>query len=220
MELTDESVQLYAERHGLEVINLTEPKLDLSVLRWRRRHRNLHLEKFQIYDLLQDFDRIFYLDADVLIRPDAPDIFKEVPANALGVVNEFVGVEAPKRLQEWKAMRRRLGGFEQLPPHYFNAGVMVASRAHRDVFSYHRDSFATGRWPDQNTLNYEAHISATTIHWLDPKWNCMPAFGQRFENAELRRQSWMIHYAGESAKSLLLEDLEHFYQPSAVRAAC
>jgi len=127
---TEASVEMYAQRHGLELVSLREERLDLTVLRWRRRYRNRHLEKFQIHDLLADYDRILYVDADVLIHPDAPNIFERVPDQAFGAVDECVGVEAPKREQEWRAMQRRLGRLDPAPVAYFNAGVMVASRVH------------------------------------------------------------------------------------------
>lgn len=208
---TEEPVAAYARRHGLELVPLREERLDLTVLRWRRRYRNRHLEKFQIYDLLADYDRILYVDADVLIHPEAPNIFDHVPADAFGAVDEWVGVEAPKREQEWRAMQRRLGKLSEAPTAYFNAGVMVASQIHRNLFDYRRRKLAAGRWPDQNTLNYHVASDRVPMCWLGAEWNCLPAFTDRFSDDSKRRASWMIHYAGESAKSLLAADLQYFY---------
>lgn len=210
VELTEPSVQRYAERHGCDVVNLREPRLDLTVLRWRRRWRNLHLEKFQIHDLLEDYDRILYLDADVLIHPDAPNLFDRVPENAFGAVNEQLGLEAPKREQEWRWMQRRLGRLPNTPHRYFNAGVMLFSRQHQELFAHRGRRFAAGRWPDQNTLNYYAQREAVQMCWLSEEWNCMPVFGESFTQAERRRNAFMVHYAGEPAKAALHADLQHF----------
>ncbi len=215
-------MERYAERIGCDVVNLREERLALTVLRWRRRWRNLHLEKFQIYDLFEDYDRILYVDADVLIHPEAPNVFDIVPEKAFGAVNEYLGVEAPKREQEWLWMQRRLGALEKTPMRYFNAGVMVASRQHRDLFAYRNRRFAAGRWPDQNTLNYYAYRERVPMCWLDEKWNCMPVFSDRFHDAEQRRASWMVHYAGEGAKGALEADLKHAHAPvrSSAMAIC
>ena len=207
---TEWSIKAYAERFGLEVIKLDTRKLDLRVLRWRRRWRNLHLEKFQLYDLLAEFDRVLYVDADILIHPEAPNIFEAVPPDSLGVVDEHFGSEAPKRQQEWRRMQRRLGSLGEMPDRYFNAGMLVASRGHRDLFNYHSLKLAGGRWPDQNTLNYYALQMGIPLHWLPDTWNCMPVSGGRFSDPSLRRQSWIIHYAGEPAKSELQADLAFF----------
>jgi lipopolysaccharide biosynthesis glycosyltransferase len=184
--------------------------LDLNVLKWRRRNRNVHLEKFQIFDLLGSFNRLVYIDADVLIHPEAPNIFEHVPATHLGVVNEQLRHEAEKRIEEWNLMQRRLGPLGISPTCYFNAGVMVTSARHRPMFDYRNRSFAAGRWPDQNTLNYAAVAMQMPIQWMGWEWNCMPLF-PTFQEAEARRQAHFIHYAGESAKSALQEDIEYFY---------
>jgi lipopolysaccharide biosynthesis glycosyltransferase len=210
VRLTEPSVERYAERFGLEVVHLEERNLNLEVLRWRRRHRNLHLEKFQLYDLLETYERILYLDADILIHPEAPNVFDLVPETALGAVNEQLNEEAIKREQEWRRMQRRLGKLDTTPQRYFNAGMLVVSRCHRELFNYRELTFAAGRWPDQNTLNYYARRLEFPIHWLEPEWNCMPVFGERFSKPEQRRTSWFIHYAGEGGKAALREDLAHF----------
>lgn len=212
VRLTEPSAERYAERYGFEVVHLEEKNLNLEVLRWRRRHRNLHLEKFQLFDLLADYDRIVYLDADVLVHPEAPNVFDAVPESSLGAVNEQLNEEAPKREQEWRRMQRRLGKLEAVPRCYFNAGMLVVSRCHRELFNYKELDFAAGRWPDQNTLNYTALKQGIPIHWLDPEWNCMPVFGTRFNDPGKRRASWFIHYAGEAAKGALREDLAHFQE--------
>jgi lipopolysaccharide biosynthesis glycosyltransferase len=210
VRLTEPSAERYAERFGFEVVHLEEKNLNLEVLRWRRRQRNLHLEKFQLFDLLSDYDRILYLDADILVHPEAPNVFDLVPENSLGVVNEQLDEEAPKRAQEWRRMQRRLGKLGSEPERYFNAGMLVVSRCHQPLFNYRELRFAAGRWPDQNTLNFYARQYEIPIQWLGPEWNCMPVFGERFTNPERRRMSWFIHYAGEEAKAALSDDLTSF----------
>jgi len=213
MAWTEEPARRYAARHGMETVFLTEPLLSLRVLRWRRRYRNRHLEKFQLYDLLSRYDRVLYLDADVLPHPEAPLVFEEVPAGVLGVVNEQLGMEEEKRLQEWRRMRRRLGGPPQVPGRYFNAGMLVLSPAHRELFAHQGVPFAAGRWPDQNTLNHRVACRGVAVRWLEPEWNCMPVFAERFWTPSLRRKSSFIHYAGESAKGELFSDLSFFGYP-------
>lgn len=208
VRLTRPSIESYAERFGLEVVDLETKGLNLEVLRWRRRHRNLHLEKFQIFEILEEYDRVLYLDADILVHPKAPNVFEVVPEGSIGVVNEQINAEQSKREQEWRRMQRRLGKLDETPQRYFNAGMLVVSRDHRELFNYKRLTFAGGRWPDQNTLNYYARKQGFPIHWLAPEWNLMPVFGDSFNSGEIRRASWFIHYAGEEAKPLLREDLE------------
>lgn len=208
---TEISVAHYAARHGFEIVTLTRKELDINVLRWRRRIRNLHLEKFQLFDLLGRFDRLAYVDADVVIHPEAPNIFEAVPSSHFGAVNEQLDHEAGKRVEEWNLMRKRLGPLGITPTRYFNAGVMVASKIHRRLFDYRERRFAAGRWPDQNTLNYAALAYETPMQWLGWEWNCMPLF-PAFHDPKLRRGAHFIHCAGEAAKAVMREDLDYFFR--------
>jgi hypothetical protein len=64
----------YARRLGAEHIVLREPLLGA--------HSPFY-EIFQIHRLFQDYERILYLDIDVLVREDCPDMFAQVPAESL-----------------------------------------------------------------------------------------------------------------------------------------
>lgn len=209
VDVTESSVAAYADRMGWEVVVLRERKIKRTLRWWRRRKQNLLLEKFQLYDVLNDFDRVVFVDADVMIHPEAPNILDEVPSGALGVLNEQFGVEEPKRIEEWTLMQERLGCLDTFPSRYFNSGVMVLARHHRELFDYQKLKFAIGRWPEQNTLNYYTVRKMVPICWLDSRWNHIPLFPD-FWNAELRRRSWFVHYASEPAKQMMRSDLSFF----------
>ena len=56
-----------------------------------------HWIKFGIYNLLKkEFDRIAFIDADILIRPDTPSLFDIVPEDHFGIFNE--GLYAPRSM--------------------------------------------------------------------------------------------------------------------------
>lgn len=44
-----------------------------------------HYEKFQIYNLLKEYDRIIYVDIDVIINETCPDLFQIVPEKDFGI---------------------------------------------------------------------------------------------------------------------------------------
>ena len=77
--LTHPTIRRYADRIGADFIAITEQKVSLTTPHW---------EKFQLLDYLNDYDRILYVDTDVLIRKNCPNIFDAVPETHLGIYNE------------------------------------------------------------------------------------------------------------------------------------
>jgi len=201
--------EAYAARHGLAYVRLTQARVRKCV-RWFKPRVNLYLEKFQLFDLFPQFDRIFYADADVLLHPQAPNFLELVPERVLGDVYEDIAHEEPKRIEEWQRAQKRLGPLPQPPAGYFNAGVMVMGGVHRELFAIRGRKFASGRWPDQNTLNYYAAKGRYPIRVLPAHCNLMPVAGEAFADAALRRRAWAIHYAGRGTKELMAGDDAYF----------
>ena len=68
----------YAEKCDAELIVMSEGDVPSA-----------HWLKFGMYDLLhKQFDRIAFIDADILIRPDTPSLFDIVPEDQFGIFNE------------------------------------------------------------------------------------------------------------------------------------
>ena len=73
-EYSRHSFKLYCDRHDLEYLRITEPKLGFKHPTWER------------FDLWMDrswwdkYDQIMYVDSDVIALPHAPNIFKEYPS--------------------------------------------------------------------------------------------------------------------------------------------
>ena len=96
------------------------------VLLNKRVYSHPHYDKWQIYDLIADYDRVLFLDADVIIRPDCPDLFAMVPTECFAGENELQSFpdQAKHRTAFLGAM-----GMAQLPcPFDINGGVLVASK--------------------------------------------------------------------------------------------
>jgi hypothetical protein len=79
-DITFPCMEKYAENIGAEFLVLTERKFpDLSITQ----------EKFQLYDLSEDYDWIIFLDADDLINPDSMDFTKIVSEDVV-IVSEYL----------------------------------------------------------------------------------------------------------------------------------
>jgi lipopolysaccharide biosynthesis glycosyltransferase len=169
-----------------------------------------HYEKLKIHDYLDRYDRIIYLDADVLVRKDCPNLFDVVPENRLGMCNES-GNNAwhPDTADFRNHMEKRMrnaADFYGVDYHglhynktcYWNTGVMVVSKGHKDIFIKPAREYAL-LCKDQDYLNLRILQTGIKMHDIGIRFNRM-SFKTYPQD---RTGSFIIHYAsGENEKSI------------------
>ena len=155
-------------------------------------------EKFQIWRLFEyeKYDRILFVDADVLIRPDTCDLFDLVPEGKLGVFNEGFEKDLHAR---WILELMVLGGGKPRgwvwDGWYVNTGVMILDRIHRDIF---KDKpvgpQAHFRWGDQGYVNWylQTH-GGIPLYRLPKELNWMPMANPGISIAEVARRAYIVH---------------------------
>lgn len=111
----------YASLHNLDVV-----RIDGSFIRAAP-----HFQKLACFDLLANYKRLIFVDADVLIAPDAPNLLDIVPEDSFGayLVSQHTNFHDQAILLIQEELRE-IGWRHD----YFNSGVMVASPMHRPVF--------------------------------------------------------------------------------------
>jgi lipopolysaccharide biosynthesis glycosyltransferase len=154
--------------------------------------QHVHWEKLSIFNLFDTYDRIAWIDADVIVRPDAPSIFDAVPYDVISALEQGPGdVNSLTDLANCAA-------FYEAPyvtgpnPRYFNAGVMVLSRCHSNLFAEPK-TFFNGINPEQTFLNFRRHQLGFAYEPLSWKWNMIPAL---WPDGDYRSEARFIHYAG------------------------
>jgi hypothetical protein len=128
-------------------------------------------EIFQIHRLFETYSRILYLDLDVLVRDDCPDLFALVPPASLGAFVESRLVDRSTEISHVQSLWPSLGWTDD----YFNNGVLVAGRAHRELFAPSSDLPRDLRFADQTVMNYRAAAAGFPLHDLGFGLNYMPA---------------------------------------------
>lgn len=98
-----------------------------------------HFEKFRIAEFLGLYDRILFMDSDIVITDGCPDVFELVPDNSFGAW--FPNPMIPGRFADRIALAQQALGDIGWVENYFNSGVMVVSRTHRAIFE-NPDSYA------------------------------------------------------------------------------
>lgn len=152
-------------------------------------------EKNQIYELFDKYDRILRLDFDIIISPNCPNLFDIVPEDMIGGVYEDIGVARESRLVAIKKIQEKLLNLNW-EEGYLNAGVIVASKYHREVFNptideiYDVQSIEGISTPEQDYMNYMIRELGIKIYELDYQFNHIMHFPYD------RFQSYIIHYAG------------------------
>lgn len=203
-----ESVKQYAERYGIEHIVQTQPILRIKpdVFATNRSKESYEkyggylpiFEKENAFDLLDEYDQIAIIDADIYIRPDADNVF-DVMLNtcAFGCVfeREMPITESYKqKIQNYSHMQysllhKRGVNFRpnDLGYKFANMGMIVLNCElfkpylkgqsakeflQRAEFKDFVDGVGTWKWStDQTLLNHfikNHNVTTQSLHW---KWN-------------------------------------------------
>ena len=188
------SAQKYANKLGVDYYVIDNIYIN---------YRFPHFEKLQALELLKSgYDRVLYLDGDTLVTPNAEDIFKVYEDDTkfyaydenshpdLEWMNRDPDVLDVSKDIQWE--KNHKGKYK-----YFNAGVMLFSKIHQDVFSKYRevpDLPKMWGYAEQTCLNYL--IAKNNIEWqsLDYKFNRMDLGNKDLNNDRFKAS--IIHYAG------------------------
>ena len=166
---------------------------DLIVLRGRKfMDRSPYWEKMRIREVLHTYERVLWMDVDVIIHPKAPSIFDDCPPGSFGAFDEGkVFVDRESNLKPESA-------FYGIPLNlgrsfsYFNSGVMVADRSHADIFIQPERTMPNSIMPDQTYLNLKVQASDFPFVDLTSRWNGLHSIHGRGRRWSL----WTVHYAG------------------------
>lgn len=181
--------EAYAAAQGYDAILVAAP-LDRS---WRALKRSPAWQKCLILSQpwSEAYERIGWIDADCVPRPDAPDLFDGVPAEKIGAtfvhgqldegrmaaqIAKAVGIEvAPCDARAAHAALQvevyRSDGFENPPHEMMHTGVLALSPArHRELLeaAYARES--RNRWYEQTALSFLT-LKAGAMTQIDPRFN-------------------------------------------------
>jgi len=173
---------------------------DLIVLSDSSNLPSAHWLKFSMYELLRkQYDRIAFIDADILIRPDSPSLFDIVPEDEFGIFNE--GEFLPRAMCLYEVISAynlklpRWNGSD-----YYNTGVMVVSKMHRHIFKSAKDvKVLRNAFGEQTFINMRLFTSDVKIHQLDYKFNSMSVMDRI--TGMTRLDSYFMHYAGWGSDS-------------------
>ena len=217
-EKTHPYFEAYADKVGADLIKMTEiPTIQRPVYEAEFSKKIVRYEEAPLYPsahwlkltinhwLHKKYRRLIYLDADMIIRPDCPNLFEVVPDNYMGLFNEGQFVPRAMVLHDALIKMGPLPGWDGLT--YYNTGVMVISRFHRHVFNFPEGPIKPLKFPfgEQTYLNHRIISRKVPIYELPWQFNRMSLMNKWLGISRLDCQ--IVHYAGmnnpeETAKTI------------------
>ncbi|MFC3034505.1 glycosyltransferase [Pseudoalteromonas fenneropenaei] len=192
------SFQHYASKVGAELIVSEQLHYPIHIHKPRYNANPAWAEKLRIGELLKTYDRVLYVDSDILIHPDADNIFSEYPE--LDTVFWFNEGQVIARDSEVKLIEDCFGkvswGEVQEKPTYYNAGVILASSSSSPFLKANLEDLNllcnNIKFYEQTYFNYLLHKHQLKHQSLDKRFNRMDMFGKTDY-----LKSDFIHYAGK-----------------------
>lgn len=186
------SWELYGERHDITIVNITRT-LDGSS---RAAARSPAWQKLLVHraEEVGSFERIAWVDSDIMIRADAPDIFSAVPRDKVGAVDDYGSPNREDHAAMIDALYRKwdIKGVPYVsnrsPKEYYSnygidctlnsvvqTGVMVYTpEIHGELLRRVYETYEEGASPALNhemrPLSFEL-LNAGLVHWMSPKFN-------------------------------------------------
>lgn len=125
-------------------------------------------EKFRLEHYAQLYERTLFCDADVYIRPGAPDIFAHVPRGAVAMHDDSAAQSG-----DWPACEQRLLGESQgvtIPAGCWNSGVVLCDRQDATIWRAPAKPFPVLHCMEQHWVQRNA-LATGRLFSLAPEWN-------------------------------------------------
>lgn len=177
LQLTKPTLQYYADKCGADYIELTNVTEDW----WG-------LEKFRVGQFAKQYDQVLFIDADVIVRPTAPDLFDMVPTTHVGIHDDWnqLGTQLDWLHNDRKLLSESQGVEVADPDICLNSGVVLFSKQTASVWDRPPKPIDITHtmeqtWVEHNCLKhpiYNLPIEFNTQWWF-------PRFQQLVDKAEM-----------------------------------
>lgn len=129
--------------------------------------------KWHVAPLLDHYERIAFIDADILVPSTAGNIFDASPRGTFAAVDELQHVLRgwPGLIAGYQRFRETQGLGRAFVPHYLNSGVYVAERQHKAALAAPVKPCHVDHCIEQHLLNAMLDTLGTPVHLLPERWN-------------------------------------------------
>lgn len=200
------SHELYAKRHGYDF------KVVTDWIKGPHIRDSTSFQKILVPGYFPEYDYVIFIDADILINPEAPPIHLEIGCEMIGGVDQWAQPNGRRleiaRRHGWETTPSdyyKLAGFNFSTDKVINTGVLVFQPAlHKGICNEIYINFVNNCIGHRRGFHYEQSVigyilqSERMVKWLDVRWNAIwplaAAIGEDLEG--FCRNNWFIHFAG------------------------
>lgn len=214
LDITGPTIAKYARRIGADYLEIRGKTQDVG-----------YLEKFRIKPFVEKYNRTVFIDSDIIVTDQAPDIFKLVPEDQVGASCDYTHnykngrQDGQYALEKWFKDRRNtaeslLGKdvekyLEISEGKMINSGVVVCSKQHADIWEPIKEPFIKSPLAEQFLV--EARI-LLNHNWfkLEDAWNMQPWFPNDLF-FKLCVKKYFIHFAGWERTNYWHDEIGYTY---------
>lgn len=150
--------------------------------------------RFYIYQLLDDYDAIIWVDSDVIFTNKCSNIFQKVQLGKFGVVADYLAQKVAPNNQYFKNLYNT--SYPKIYPmrnikQYFNSGVLVVFKEHKKIFNTDLIFKLPNITPlgDQDFLNWMTSYYNFEMQYLPQQYN----YSVMFQNDDNFKNANIIH---------------------------
>jgi len=198
LRVTETYMRAYAARHGADFVRLTWPG-----------HPSWPMScKFAVARALDYYERIAYVDADVLLRPGCVNLFEACAPDEFGACDElpwhrlYHKFGRERGYQEFRAKM----GFPKVAhlPWMVNCGVMVVPRSHRELLMPPATPIPIHHCAEQDHTNARLLASGLPLRLIDRRCNWQNWTDHDFLAAP---KDAILHWSGASRRRARAQEI-------------
>lgn len=196
---------------------------DFQIINNYRKHIKPGFAKFEIKELLNKYKQIVYIDSDIIIRPDSPNILDSYKPGTFMAYPEYneLDKEQPEYCERKKAFADYCTYYcsiiqaWQVPNlkdfhwygKYYNTGVFVVDKECIQVFE--EPVIEVDHFQEQSHINFNIAYNNIPTTDLYHGFNSMGVNHYKFTNED---NKWFIHFAGQYKKGERLNNIKETYR--------
>jgi hypothetical protein len=193
LEITGPRFEDYAEKYDMDFVLLTGDKCPVIPM----------FNKFRIHNVLDHYEGIFYLDTDIILSRNAPDIRSSYPMDKVLFYDELNDCLFGKGHPGWANAEALEISFSQTRVQtgirfMANGGVLYIPRKLRRFYAPPEHDIPMYQCTDQLLLTTRIWPHTNNYAFLDYKWNCeqvSPFFWERFPEAYCIHANALLGYS-------------------------
>lgn len=181
------------------------------------------LEKFRIQPFVKNYDRTCFLDSDIVIKSNAPNIFDMVPEDQIGIHDDWPYlIHKPFRFFQWRDIERNSLVRSQVKEEdfsyavhdtLFNTGVVLTSKEHAEIWTPMKKSFPRKHCDEQFWIEYLILKKGYKVCKLPFSMNCQ-YWTDVFHSVAGAKEYYFLHLAtdgtGDQKETVLKEVLAKY----------